>query len=59
MKASLSGVKPEEVDISITGDVLIIKGEHKEAQEVIGRGLPAQGATLRHLQPLSDYSGTG
>lgn len=34
VKASLSGVKPEEVDISITGDVLIIKGEHKEAQEV-------------------------
>jgi HSP20 family protein len=34
VKASLPGVKPEEVDISITGDVLTIKGEHKEEQEV-------------------------
>jgi HSP20 family protein len=34
VKASLPGVKPEEVDISITGDVLTIKGEHKEEEEV-------------------------
>jgi len=34
VKASLPGVKPEEVDISITGDTLTIKGEHKEEQEV-------------------------
>ena len=34
VKASLPGVKPEEVDISISGDTLIIKGEHKEEQEV-------------------------
>ncbi|MBE0479704.1 MAG: Hsp20/alpha crystallin family protein [Dehalococcoidia bacterium] len=34
VKASLPGVKPDEVDISITGDVLTIKGEHKEEQEV-------------------------
>jgi HSP20 family protein len=33
-KASLPGFKPEEVDISITGDTLTIKGEHKEEQEV-------------------------
>ena len=33
VKASLPGVKPEEVDISITGDTLTIKGEHKEEQE--------------------------
>lgn len=59
MKAPLSGVKPEEVDISITGDVLIIKGEHKEAQEVKEEDYLRQGATLRYLQPLSDYSGTG
>ena len=30
VKASLPGIEPEEVDISITGDVLTIKGEHKE-----------------------------
>jgi len=34
VKASLPGVKPEEVDISITGDVLTIKGERKEETEV-------------------------
>jgi HSP20 family protein len=34
VKASLPGIKPEEVDISITGDVLTIKGEHKEEKEV-------------------------
>ena len=34
VKASLPGVKPEEVDISVTGDVLTLKGEHKEEEEV-------------------------
>ena len=33
VKAALPEVKPEEVDISITGDILTIKGEHKEEQE--------------------------
>jgi len=34
VKASLPGYKPEEIDISITGDNLVIKGEHKEEKEV-------------------------
>ena len=34
VKATVPGVKPEEVDISLTGDILTIKGEHKEEQEV-------------------------
>ncbi|HEY83119.1 MAG TPA: Hsp20/alpha crystallin family protein [Dehalococcoidia bacterium] len=34
VRAALPGVKPEEVDISITGDTLTIKGEHKEEQEI-------------------------
>jgi len=34
VKTALPGIKPEEVDISITGDTLTIKGEHKEEQEV-------------------------
>jgi HSP20 family protein len=33
VKASLPGFKPEEVDISITGDTVTIKGEHKEETE--------------------------
>jgi len=33
VKASLPDVKPEEVDITISGDILTIKGEHKEEQE--------------------------
>ena len=33
VKASLPGVTPEEIDISITGDALTIKGEHKEETE--------------------------
>ena len=33
IKAALPGVKADEVDISITGEVLTIKGEHKEEKE--------------------------
>lgn len=34
LKASIPGLKPEQVDISITGDVLTIKGEASEEEEV-------------------------
>jgi HSP20 family protein len=33
VKASLPGVKPEDVDISVSGDVLTIKGESREESE--------------------------
>jgi HSP20 family protein len=34
VKVSLPGFKPEEVDISVTGDTLTMKGTHTEEQEV-------------------------
>ncbi len=34
VKAAVPGFKPEEIDISITGDTLTIKGEHKEGNQV-------------------------
>lgn len=34
VKANIPGVKPEDIDITVTGDVLTIKGEHKEEQKV-------------------------
>lgn len=33
IKAAVPGVKPEDLDITITGDVLTIKGEYKEEQQ--------------------------
>ncbi len=34
VKAPMPGVKPEDIDISIVGDTLTIKGETKEEKEV-------------------------
>lgn len=34
VKAALPGIKPEEVQVSITGNTLTIKGESKEENEV-------------------------
>jgi HSP20 family protein len=34
LHAELPGVKPEDIDIQITGDVLTLKGERKFEQEV-------------------------
>ena len=34
IKASVSGVKPEDINISITGDTLTIRGEIKEDEEL-------------------------
>ncbi len=33
VKASIPGVKPEDIDISITGDTLTVKGETREEKE--------------------------
>ncbi|MDD5511143.1 MAG: Hsp20/alpha crystallin family protein [Dehalococcoidales bacterium] len=34
VKAAIPGIKPEEVDITISGDTLTIRGEQKEDREV-------------------------
>jgi HSP20 family protein len=34
VKAALPGIKPEEIDVSITGDTLTIKGETKSNEEI-------------------------
>lgn len=34
VKASIPGVKPDDINISVTGDVLTIRGEIKEEKEV-------------------------
>ncbi len=34
VKASVPGVKPEDIDVSVTGNTLTIKGEIKEEKEV-------------------------
>jgi len=53
VRASLPGVKPEDVDISITGDSLTIRGEAKAKEEVKREGYYRQelryGACARSL----------
>ncbi|MDA8216967.1 MAG: Hsp20/alpha crystallin family protein [Dehalococcoidales bacterium] len=34
VEASIAGVKPEDIDISITGDTLTIKGESKQEEKI-------------------------
>lgn len=34
LKAPLAGVKPEDLELSITDEVVTIKGERKEAEEI-------------------------
>lgn len=38
VKAELPGVKPEEVEVSIVGDTLTLKGERKQEKEVSEEG---------------------
>ncbi len=38
VRAELPGLKPEEVQVEITGDALVIQGEHEESREEEDRG---------------------
>jgi len=37
VKLDLPGVKPEEIDIEVRGDMLYVRGEHKEEKEEKGK----------------------
>jgi HSP20 family protein len=37
LKAAVPGVAPEDIDVTVTGDVLTIKGELKPEEEAEGR----------------------
>ena len=47
VKASVPGIKPEDIDISVTGDLLTIKGEFKAEQQK-GDGANIIRQELRH-----------
>ena len=34
VKATLPGIKPDDIDVSVTGDILTIKGEFKEEEKI-------------------------
>ena len=56
VKASLPGISPEDIQVTIEDDVLTLKGEASEEREDRGRALPAAGAQVRRF-PIgpSDY----
>jgi len=37
VRAPIAGVKPEDIDISIENEMLVIKGERKEMEEEVGK----------------------
>lgn len=57
VKASLPGVKQEDVHISVTGDTLTIKGETREEREEEQPQLLPPGAALRRGPALAHAAG--
>jgi HSP20 family protein len=51
VKASLPGIKPEEVDVSVHNDVLTIKAEHKE-ERTEGEEKPEEGKRTFYRREL-------
>ena len=50
VKAAIPGVKTDDVQINVTGEVLTIKGEVKEKEEVQGEGVSPSRAALGHVR---------
>src|SRR3954451_17195024 len=51
LSAQLPGVLPEDVDLSITGETLTMRGERKRPEGVAGESAPPRGAALLGLCP--------
>ncbi len=49
VKASIPGINPNDLEITLTDNVLTIKGEIEENQEIEGRQMALAGAPSRHL----------
>lgn len=57
VKAALPGLRPEDIDVRITDNVLTIKGEHKEEREM-GRPMEAQMGGQQKGQPAGQQGQT-
>ena len=57
VKASVPGVKPEDIEVTVTGDLLTIKGEFKSEEKTEKQQLHPPGAALRQLLPAVGPAG--
>ena len=57
VRADLPGVAPEEVEVSVTGNVLTIRGEKKRESESPGRSERSYGKFTRTLEFPTDLDG--
>jgi HSP20 family protein len=57
VRAELPGVAPEEVEVSVTGNVLTIRGEKKQESQPLGRSERRYGKFVRALEFPTDLDG--
>jgi len=57
VRAELPGVAPEDVEVSVTGNVLTIRGEKKQESESPGRSERRYGKFVRALEFPTDLDG--
>lgn len=59
VKASLPGVRPEDIDISVTGQLLTLKGQSREEQEERPTSTAGSGAMARSYARWDVADGSG
>ena len=59
LTAEVPGLKPEQIDITLTGDLLTLRGEKKEETEKTGGGLPPGGEKFRLVHAQLPAAGRG